>query len=108
VARGWESKSVEAQQADPESTLHLTRRALRLRRTLPADDTVRWSVGADGLLLARRGCGVTLAVAMGETAARLPAGEILLAGGPLAGDGSLPRDTAAWVRETAPGPQTST
>jgi alpha-glucosidase len=86
------------QEADPASTLHLTRRALELRRTLPAGDTVVWSVTADGLLLARRSSGFTLAVAMGDTAARLPAGEVLLTSGPPPRDGLLPRDTAAWLR----------
>jgi alpha-glucosidase len=99
VPAGWGGLSVEAQEADPGSTLHLTRRALELRRSLPAEDTVQWSVEADGLLLARRGCGVTLAVAMGDTAARLPDGEVLLAGEPLAEEGLLPPDTAAWLRE---------
>ncbi len=99
VPPGWGELSVQAREADPTSTLHLTRRALELRKFLPADDTVRWSAADDGLLLARRGCGVTLAVAMGETAARLPAGDVLLSSGPLAGDGLLPRDTAAWLRE---------
>jgi alpha-glucosidase len=108
VPSHWGSLSVEAQQADPGSALHLTRQALELRRSLPADDTVRWSADDDGLLLARRGCGVTLAVAMGDTAARLPAGDVLLTSGPPARDGLLPRDTAAWLRETAPGPEIST
>jgi alpha-glucosidase len=98
VPAGWGELSVQAQEADPGSTLHLTRRALELRRFLPAEDTVRWSVQEDGLLLARRGCGVTLAVAMGDGDARLPDGDVLLASGPLAGDGLLPRDTAAWLR----------
>jgi alpha-glucosidase len=98
VPPGWGELSVATQEADPGSTLHLTRRALELRRSFPAEDTVEWSVSPDGLLLARRGCGVTLAVAMGATAARLPAGEVLLASGPLPVDGQLPRDTAAWLR----------
>jgi alpha-glucosidase len=90
---------VQAQQEDPASTLHLTRRALELRRSLPAEDSVRWSVEGDGLLLARRGCGLTLAVAMGETSARLPAGDVLLTSGPPPTAGRLARDTAAWLRE---------
>ncbi|MFB9359949.1 glycoside hydrolase family 13 protein [Actinoplanes nipponensis] len=101
VPPGWGELSVEAQAADPASTLHLTRRALQLRRALPAADTVRWSVTGDGLLLAERGCGVTLAVAMGDTDARLPDGEVLLASGPPPRDGMLPRDTAAWLRTAA-------
>ncbi|MEU8610920.1 glycoside hydrolase family 13 protein [Actinoplanes sp. NPDC048791] len=99
VPAGWGDLSVEAQEADPGSTLHLTRRALELRRFLPAEDSVLWSVQEDGLLLARRGCGVTLAVAMGDGDARLPEGDVLLTSGPVAGDGLLPRDTAAWLRE---------
>ena len=100
VPRDWGDRSVEAQESDPGSTLHLTRRALELRAFLPAEDTVEWSVADDGLLLARRGCGVTLAVAMGDGDARLPAGDVLLSSGPPPRDGLLPRDTAAWLRET--------
>ncbi|WP_238547396.1 alpha-amylase family glycosyl hydrolase [Actinoplanes friuliensis] len=94
----WGPLSVEAQESDPESTLALTRAALRLRHLLPAADTVDWSVTEDRLLLARRTSGFTLAVAMGDTAVPLPAGEVVLASGPLPGDGTLPPDTAAWLR----------
>jgi hypothetical protein len=36
---------------------------------------------------------------MADGDARLPDGDVLLASGPVAGDGLLPRDTGAWLRE---------
>jgi alpha-glucosidase len=84
-------------------TLPLCRAALRLRRalhadgTLAPDDPVTWSVDHDDRLIARRR-DFALVVAMGAAAVPLPAGEVLLAGGPLTPDGLLPPDTAAWVR----------
>jgi alpha-glucosidase len=88
-------------------TLPLTRAALRLRRSLHAagslspDDPVAWTVDDDDRLTARRGEGFALVVAMGSAPVPLPPGRVLLTSGPLAADGSLPPDTAAWV---APGP----
>ena len=81
----------------------LCRAALRLRRvlltagTLSADDEVSWTDTPDGLLLARRPNGFTLAVAMGDAPVPLPPGDVLLTSGQLTPAGELPPDTAAWL-----------
>ncbi|AGL18847.1 alpha-amylase family glycosyl hydrolase [Actinoplanes sp. N902-109] len=82
---------------------------LRLRQSLldageiSADDPVEWTVHDNGLLVAVREHGFALAVAMGEQAAELPPGEILVTSGPLTAGGLLPPDTAAWVATGARG-----
>jgi alpha-glucosidase len=97
----WGSWSVEAAEADPESTLHLCRAALAMRGrlhragVLTADDAVTWEVEG-GRLVARRGR-FAVVVAMGDDAVPLPAGEVLLATAPVV-EGRLPADAAAWVR----------
>ncbi|GAA0493661.1 hypothetical protein Ade02nite_21330 [Paractinoplanes deccanensis] len=83
-------------------TLPLCRAALALRRTLPADSGVTWSVDGDDRLLARRVSGFTLVMAMGGGPVPLPPGEVLLTSAPPAPDGRLPVDAAAWVREELP------
>jgi alpha-glucosidase len=45
-----------------------------------------------------RGTGLMCAVNLGDEPAALPAGDVLLASGPL--DGALPPDTAVWLRPT--------
>jgi alpha-glucosidase len=42
--------------------------------------------------------GVTVVLNAGEEPAPLPQGEVLLASGPLGADGTLPVDTAVWIR----------
>ncbi len=64
---------------------------------LSSDDPVRVTVSPDGLLLAERGPAFTLAVAMGSSPVPLPPGTLLLASAPLAPNGQLPPDTAAWL-----------
>jgi alpha-glucosidase len=93
---GWAALTVEAQEADPGSTLAFYREALALRGKWLRDagDDVTATV-YDDVLTVRRGP-ITLAVNCGTTAAPLPAGEPLLASGPA--DGGLPPDTAIWVR----------
>ncbi|GII04999.1 alpha-amylase family glycosyl hydrolase [Planobispora takensis] len=103
VPPGWGGLSVQAQEADPSSSLHLCRSALRLRRELHAEgvltagDAVEWSVEGDGALVADRAGRFTLVLAMGEGPVRLPPGRLLLASGTLTGDGLLPPDTSAWL-----------
>ncbi|GAA2589306.1 glycoside hydrolase family 13 protein [Winogradskya consettensis] len=65
--------------------------------TLTADDAVVWRVHDNGLLTAVREDAFVLAIAMGDRAAELPPGEVLLTSGPLTADGLLPPDTAAWL-----------
>jgi alpha-glucosidase len=97
----WGAYSVESQRADEQSFLNLYRAALRLRRDHPAlgRGTLRWlDHDLPDLLCFARDPGFVLAVNFGPEPAPLPAHrEILLASGPIAGDGTLPPDTAVWL-----------
>ena len=94
----WSAMTVAAQEADPSSTLHLYRRALQLRHTLPefGGADFEWADSPVGCLAFRRG---QLAVALnaGADPVPLPDGEVLLASGPVEA-GSLPGATAVWLR----------
>ncbi|MFC6288161.1 glycoside hydrolase family 13 protein [Nocardioides sp. GCM10027113] len=97
----WKALTVEAQEADPESTLAFYRRALATRReaALPEGDRVQVAqpspLGADVLDLRRGNLRVLLNC--GDTAVDLPEGEVVIASGTLPG-GKLPADTAVWLR----------
>jgi alpha-glucosidase len=93
----WAGWTVQAQDADPDSTLHLYRETLRLRREL-ADlrgDDLEWLPAPEGCLAYRRG-GLSVWLNAGDAAVPLPAGEIVHASGPVESD--LPPDTAVWLR----------
>ncbi|GAA3287910.1 glycoside hydrolase family 13 protein [Nesterenkonia halobia] len=91
--------AVERQEDDPGSTLSLYRRALHLRRQLQTDETLEWvDVGGDDVLAFRRPGGWVTVTNFGTTPAELPAGEVLLASGPLDGD-VLPGETTVWLRD---------
>jgi len=86
--------------------LALYRRALRIRRAEFAAAAMTWLPAPSGVLAFDRG-GVACVVNVSPAPVELPAGELLLASGPLAsgpvsGDpasgGLLPPDTSAWVR----------
>lgn len=98
IPADWAPLTVERQRADPDSTLHFFRRALRLRRDLPA-------VGAgpledlsadDGVLTFRSGGEVTCVLNASDRPVELPAGEVLISSAELS-DGRLPTDAAAWL-----------
>ncbi len=93
----WAALSVQAQQADPGSTLHLYGAAVGLRRSLAGlqGDAFEWLDAPVGCLAYRRG-DVAVWLNTGVTTVALPPGEVTLASGPL--DGGLPPDTAVWVR----------
>ena len=92
----WAAVTVAAQEGDPGSTLTFYREALAARRghAVDAGDDVEVSVDGD-LLVVRRGSLIAVLNCGDETRA-LPAGEVLVASGPLT-DGGLPGNTAAWV-----------
>jgi alpha-glucosidase len=90
----WASLTVERQLAEPNSTLQFFTRALGLRREF-AGTAVRWLDAPAGALMFRVG-GLVCALNVSAKPAALPAGELLLASGPLL-KARLPRDTAAWV-----------
>ncbi|WP_067818370.1 glycoside hydrolase family 13 protein [Actinomadura kijaniata] len=102
---GWRGLTVEAQDADPGSTLNLYREALRIRREHPAlgDGELRWLDGPSGTLAFARerdGRAVGCAVNMGDRPVRLTVGgPVLHSSGTVYHDGDsleLPSDTAVW------------
>mgnify|MGYP001615413782 CR=1 FL=1 len=91
--------SVEAEDADPTSTLNLYREALRLRHELQTDESLEWiETGRDDVLHLRRPNGWESVTNFGTDPVALPPGRIVLASGPVAGD--LPGETTIWI---APG-----
>lgn len=94
----WADVTVEAQQGDPSSTLELYRRALALRHECSDlhGEQFSWLEAAEGVLAYQREA-VRVYLNAGEAAVALPAGEVLLASGPV-DSGELPPDTAVWVR----------
>jgi alpha-glucosidase len=99
----WAALTVEAQEADPESTLNLYRAALALRRSDPdlGDGPFAWldaATGAGDALAFRRGDGFLSVTNLGRHPSHLPAhDEVLLTSSPLDG-GLLPPDSTAWLR----------
>jgi alpha-glucosidase len=97
---GWSGMTVEAQAADPASTLSMVKEALRLRREVAgfSSDEFAWRAGAgDGVLEFDRGPSVRCVVNLSGAAIALdPAVRVLLSSEPLV-DGALPNDAAAWL-----------
>ncbi len=96
----WSDLTVEAQQGRPGSTLEFYRAALATRRAAldGAGDEVEMLAGSspgEQVLAFRRG-DVTVTLNAGTAPVALPAGEVLIASGPI--DGTLPPDTAVWIR----------
>ncbi|KZC95450.1 glycoside hydrolase family 13 protein [Clavibacter tessellarius] len=98
------ASSVEVQEADPTSTLHLYRRALALRAELQTGETLEWLPAEEGVLHAVRPGGWQVVVNFRATPVPMPVGEVLVASGPLgddvdsAGAAQLPGETAVWLR----------
>ena len=95
---------MEAQDGVAGSTLELYRRALALRRALPAlgagagDFSWEPDTGAD-VLTFRRGSDLLVVINFGESPAALPAhAEVLVASAPFTAVGELPADAAVWLR----------
>ncbi|MGH3980643.1 MAG: glycoside hydrolase family 13 protein [Pseudonocardiaceae bacterium] len=96
----WAPLSVEAQLADPESTLSLYRRAIGLRREHAAfaGTELEWSPAPEGCFAFRRSGGLVCALNTSDAPVPLPAGDVLLTSAPLPANGdALPPDTAAWL-----------
>ncbi|AWZ03956.1 MULTISPECIES: glycoside hydrolase family 13 protein [unclassified Streptomyces] len=102
----WDTHTVEAQRADPHSTLSLYRSALRLRRDHPADThsaALRWhSAPADSFLAFQRG-DLACAVNLGPDPLPLDTlglpGRPAISSAPLRGR-TLPPDAAVWLSTT--------
>ena len=90
--------SVEAEDADPDSTLNLYRKALGLRGQLQSEEHLEWlETGRDDVLAFRRPNGWTNVTVFGDEPYGLPSGELLLASAPVA-DGALSGVGTAWLR----------
>ena len=91
--------AVAAQDGVPGSTLEMYRAALACRRGLGGDESLTWvASGHAEVLHLRRSTGWDCVTNFGVAAVAMPAGEVLLASGPLAADGSLPPDTTVWLK----------
>ena len=90
-----QSLSVAAQEGDPASTLEFYRTALAARRQWARDATAEVSTSRSTATccVVRRGP-VTVACNCGDWPVPVPAGEVLVASGPVGT--TLPPDTAAW------------
>ena len=96
----WGGYSAEAAEADPASTLALYRRALALRRQLPAlgDGAQAWVEAGPDVLAFTRDPGFGCWVNFGDAPVALPEGSsVLLASDDLVG-GRLAPDSAAWLQ----------
>ncbi|WP_372735579.1 alpha-amylase family glycosyl hydrolase, partial [Nocardioides sp.] len=93
----WGTVSVAAQETDDASTLAFYRRALAARREhAHGSDLLLTGLEADDEVLRFRRGRLHVVLNAGATAIPLPAGEVVLASGPLEAD-SLPPDTAVWL-----------
>ena len=84
--RAWSALTVEAQRGDAASTWELYRRALEIRRDLPAlgDGALAWHTAPDGVLVFRRAPGFVCTVNTGDEPVALPRpGKLLLASAPM-------------------------
>ena len=89
--------AVSVQEADPESTLNLYRRALAQRGQLFAGTELSWVESEPQVLHFQRGGGIWCVTNFGAEPVALPAGEVLLSSAPL-DDGRLPGATTVWLR----------
>ena len=95
---GWALSTAERQAGDPGSMLSLYRTAIALRRErlTPVAPTLEWLPTDPELLSFTRPGGFTFLANLSGQPVTRPAGEVLLASGPLAG-GLVPPDTAVWL-----------
>jgi len=92
----WASVTVAAEEADPDSTLSFYKAALAARRTFATtagDEVEMLDLGTD-VLAFRRGP-VTVVLNCGTKAVPTPAGEVLMASGPVSDE--LPPNTGVWL-----------
>jgi alpha-glucosidase len=101
---GWGTLSVESQRGDPDSTLELHRRAVRVRRDEAAlrRGSFAWLASSEDVLLFARvqdGVTVTCAVNLGDSSFDLSGlGEVLVASVPLDDPTVLPADASVWCK----------
>ena len=89
--------AVAEQEDDPGSTLHLYRRALRLRHELLAGEHLEWlDTGRPDVLRFARHAGWHVVTNFGTTDVPLDGAEVLLSSGPVRHD-VVPAETTVWV-----------
>ncbi|SDO37280.1 alpha-glucosidase [Microbacterium sp. ru370.1] len=93
----WADLAFDQQVDDPSSTLSLYRSLLaeRRARNLGAGD-LEWVDGYGDDVVAFRNGSLLVIANLGDAAVELPAGEVLIASGPLDGE-RLPTDTTVWI-----------
>ena len=97
----WGPLARDRQMQDPGSTLNLYRQALRLRRELNLGhgSLAWWPEHDEAGVIALVNGDVLAVMNMGETTVQLPAGELLVASHPEAGqDGRLAPNSTVWLR----------
>ena len=93
----WAELARDVQREDPASTLSLYRSLLAERRARGLGaGSLEWLDGFGDDVVAFRNGSVTVVANLGGTAVELPAGDILVASGPLDAT-SLPTDTTVWI-----------
>jgi alpha-glucosidase len=96
----WSELTVEAETADPASTLRLYRGAISIRRSHPGfrGGTLRWLSSEPGTLLFAREDDFACAVNLSSSPMRVPDRAVVLLSTEPIGDGSpIPPDAAAWL-----------
>ncbi len=106
----WARLTAERQAADPASMLSLYRKAIRIRKEHVGPDALEWvdpGPRQENVLAFRRGPGFACVVNLGAApveppAALSPDSRVLLASGPLRGDGlgPIPGSTAVWYADS--------
>jgi alpha-glucosidase len=96
----WADLTVEAQVADPDSTLNLYRAALRIRRDEPelGDGTLTWVQSPPDVLAFRRGDHFLNLTNLSDAAVALPPHRGVLLASADVSDGHLPPDASVWLR----------
>ena len=89
--------AAEVQDGAGGSTLELYRSALRLRSRLRGAEELHWLDSPAGTLAFARPGGWMCVMNVDSEPIPLPAGELLIASGPLS-DGHLPAATTAWLQ----------
>jgi alpha-glucosidase len=91
--------SVEAEEADPHSTLAVYRQALALRRLLVSGEDLTWLDAADGVLHFRRTDRWRCATNFTDHPAPRPPGRLLMSSGDLGRNHEIPPATTCWLTD---------
>ena len=100
----WGERSVERQEGDEQSNLHLFKSAVARRRALfeqgefVHDEPATWQSTTTGLAICARAGGVSVVIAMGDKPAPLPAGTVLFSSSGMPDGGMIDPDTTVWLR----------